>query len=173
MPQPPPFNRSFSFTNSQAANPTGTLPGSQVLELNNAKSTLDGVLTNLATGYSVSASVTQGSAFYRCLVAHTSFVSTTGLAAGKGVLIVDFSTIALVAAAMIAVTPSGSLTSNVQGSLKALDTGKAATSHTHVASAIWIAPQPAARCLLRPTPPRKMYLCVPKTLSRLSNDRIG
>jgi hypothetical protein len=46
--QPYPFNRSFSFTNFQAQNPTGTLPGSQVdLELNNAKATLDGVLTNL------------------------------------------------------------------------------------------------------------------------------
>jgi len=47
--QPPAFNRSFSFSNFQAANPSLPIPGSQVdLELNNAKSTFDGVLTNLA-----------------------------------------------------------------------------------------------------------------------------
>jgi hypothetical protein len=46
--QPNPFNRSFSFSNFQAANPSLPIPGSQVdLELNNAKSSLDGVLTNL------------------------------------------------------------------------------------------------------------------------------
>jgi hypothetical protein len=37
---------------------------------------------------------------------------------------------------MIAVTPSGSLTSNVQTSLQALDSGKAPISHTHPSSAI-------------------------------------
>jgi hypothetical protein len=88
------------------------------------------------TAYSASASVTHGSAFYRCLVTHTSGTFATDLAAGKWVLIVDFATIALVAASMIAVTPSGSLTSNVQTSLQALDSGKAATSHTHVSTAI-------------------------------------
>jgi hypothetical protein len=172
--QPPAFNRSFSFTNFQAANPSLPTPGNQVdLELNNAKRTLDGVLTNLkliqrddgalknssvtfdtlspslqtaglapalpwvtATGYAASASVTHGSAFYRCLVAHTSGVFATDLATGNWVLIVDFSTIALVAAAMIAVTPSGSLTTDVQGSLQALDTGKAALSHTQLSSTI-------------------------------------
>jgi hypothetical protein len=46
--QPAPFNRVFSFTNFQAANPSLPIPGGQVdLELNNAKSTFDGVLTNL------------------------------------------------------------------------------------------------------------------------------
>jgi hypothetical protein len=172
--QPTPFNRAFSFTNFAAQNPTSSLPGNQVdLELNDVKSTLDGVLTNLAaiqrddgalkngsvtfdtlspslqtaglapalpwiTGaaYSANASVTHGSAFYRCLLAHTSGVFATDLAAGKWVLIVDFATIALVAASMIAVTPSGSLTTDVQGSLQALDTGKAPLSHTQVASTI-------------------------------------
>jgi hypothetical protein len=172
--QPNPFNRSFSFSNFQASNPSLPIPGSQVdLELNNAKSTFDGVLTNLAqiqrddgalkngsvtfdtlspslqtagiapalpwvtgTAYSASASVTHGSAFYRALVAHTSGVFATDLAAGKWILIVDFATIALVAASMIAVTPSGSLTTDVQGSLQALDTGKAPLSHTQVASTI-------------------------------------
>jgi microcystin-dependent protein len=172
--QPAPFNRSFSFSNFQAANPTGALPGSQVdLELNNAKSSIDGVLTNLAliqrddgalkngsvtfdtlspslqtaglapalpwvTGatYAMSVSVTHGSAFYRSLVPHTSGVFATDLAAGKWVLIVDFATIALVAASLIAVTPSGSLTTDVQTSLQALDTGKAPLSHTQVSSTI-------------------------------------
>jgi hypothetical protein len=172
--QPPPYNRSFSFSNFQAQTPTGVPPGSQIDgELNNIKAALDGVGTNLAliqrddgalmngsvsfdqlspalqtaglapalpwvagTAYSVNASVTQGSAFYRCLVAHTASVFATDLAAAKWVLIVDFSTIALVAASLIAVTPSGSLTTDVQTSLQALDSGKAATSHTHVSTAI-------------------------------------
>lgn len=89
-----------------------------------------------ATSYSVNANVTHGSAFYRCLVPHTSGVFATDLAAARWVLVLDFSTIALVAAAMIAVTPSGSLTSDAQTSLQALDTGKAPTSHTHPSSAI-------------------------------------
>jgi hypothetical protein len=42
----------------------------------------------------------------------------------------------LVAASLIAVTPSGSLTSNVQSSLQALDSGKAPTNHSHVSTAI-------------------------------------
>ncbi|GLR91295.1 hypothetical protein [Bradyrhizobium iriomotense] len=174
MSQPPAYNRSFSFTNFQATNPTLPPPGSAIDgELNNVKATLDATRTNLAqiqrddgalkngsvtfdtlspalqtaglapalpwvtsTTYAVNASVTHGSAFYRCLVAHTSGVFATDLAAGKWVLIVDFSTIALVAASLIAVTPSGTLTSDVQTSLQALDTGKAATSHTHLSSAI-------------------------------------
>jgi hypothetical protein len=46
--QPPAFNRSFSFTKFQAANPMGTVPGSQIdLELNNVKATTDQVIANL------------------------------------------------------------------------------------------------------------------------------
>jgi microcystin-dependent protein len=172
--QPAPYNRSFSFRNFQAANPTGAIPGSQVDgELNNVKTTLDQTLANLARiqrddgclknasvtfdslspslqtaglapalpwvtafAYTIGASVTHGSAFYRCLAAHTSGVFAADLTATKWVLIIDFSTIALVAASMIAVTPSGTLTSDAQTSLQALDAGKAATSHTHPSSAI-------------------------------------
>jgi microcystin-dependent protein len=173
--QPPAFNRAFSFSNFQAANPSLPIPVSQVDgELNNAKASIDGIRNNLAliqrddgalangavtfdtlspslqtaglapalpwvtgTAYAANASVTHGSAFYRALTTHTAGSSfATDLAAGKWVLIVDFSTIALVAAAMIAVTPSGSLTTNVQTSLQALDTGKAPLSHTQVASTI-------------------------------------
>ena len=174
LSQPPAFNRAFSFTNFQAANPSLPLPGSQVDgELNNAKASIDGLRNNLAliqrddgalnngavtfdtlspslqtaglapalpwvtgTTYAANASVTHGSAFYRSPAAHTAGVFATDLAAGKWVLIVDFATIALVAAAMIAVTPSGSLTTDVQTSLQALDTGKAPLSHTQVASTI-------------------------------------
>jgi hypothetical protein len=89
-----------------------------------------------STAYAMNVSVTHGSAFYRSLVAHTSGAFATDLAAGKWILIVDFSTIALVAAAMIGVTPSGSLTTNVQTSLQALDTGKAPLSHTQLSSTI-------------------------------------
>ena len=169
MPQPPPYNRSFSFSNFQAQNPTAVPPGSSIdLELNNVKANSDGVLANLAliqrddgalangsvsfdqlspalqtaglapappwvtgTAYSVNASITSGSAFYRCLIAHTAGTFATDVAAGNWVLIVDFATIALIAA-----TPSGSLTSNVQTSLQALDSGKAPRSHTHVSTAI-------------------------------------
>jgi hypothetical protein len=173
--QPPPYNRSFSFSNFQAQNPNGTLPGSSIdLELNDVKSSIDGIESNLAriqrddgalmngsvtydtlspslqtagiapalpwvtTGkaFSIGASVTHGRAFYRALVAHTSGVFATDLAAGNWILIVDFSTIALVNASQIAVTPSGSPTSNVQTSLQALDTGKAPLNHTQLASTI-------------------------------------
>jgi hypothetical protein len=174
VPQPPPYNRSFSFSNFQAQNPTAVPPGSSIdLELNNVKANSDGVLANLAliqrddgalangsvsfdqlspalqtaglapalpwvtgTAYSVNASITSGSAFYRCLIAHTAGTFATDVAAGNWVLIVDFATIALVAASLIAVTPSGSLTSNVQTSLQALDSGKAPTAHSHVSTAI-------------------------------------
>ena len=159
---------------SRPQNPTGVPPGSSIdLELNNVKSSIDGIESNLAriqrddgalangsvtfdtlspslqtagiapalpwvtaTAYSVGASVTHGSAFYRALVAHTSGVFATDLAAGNWILIVDFSTIALVAASMIAVTPSGSLTTDVQTSLQALDTGKAPLNHTQLSSTI-------------------------------------
>lgn len=48
MTQPTPYTRSYSFTNSFAANPTQTFPGSALdSELNNAKVTLDEVLENL------------------------------------------------------------------------------------------------------------------------------
>ena len=49
MPQPPPYNRSFSFSNFQAQNPTAVPPGSSIdLELNNVKANSDGVSANLA-----------------------------------------------------------------------------------------------------------------------------
>lgn len=90
-----------------------------------------------ATTYTAgSSTVFQGSGFYRCLVTHTSGVFATDLAAGKWQLIVNLAAVPLVNASQIAVTPSGILTSNAQTSLQALDTGKAATSHTHPASAI-------------------------------------
>lgn len=175
MSQPAPFQRSFSFTNFQAANPTASVPGTSLdIELNNVKATLDQVLADLkliqrddgaianasiglaqlspavtigfslpvvwATGVgyvsSPASTVFHGSAFYSCLISHTSGTFSTDLAAGKWVLIVDLSAVPLVSASQIAVTPSGSLTTDVQGSLQALDSGKAATSHTHPASAI-------------------------------------
>jgi hypothetical protein len=83
-----------------------------------------------------SSTVFQGSGFYRCLVTHTSGVFATDLAAGKWQLIVNLAAVPLVNASQIAVTPSGVLTSDAQTSLQALDTGKAATSHTHPSSAI-------------------------------------
>lgn len=90
-----------------------------------------------ATAYTAgSSTVFQGSGFYRCLVAHTSGVFATDLAASKWQLIVNLAAVPLVNASQIAVTPSGLLTSDAQTSLQALDSGKAATSHTHPASAI-------------------------------------
>jgi hypothetical protein len=47
--QLPPYNRAFSFSNFQTANPSAPIAGSQVdLELGNAKATFDGIRTNLA-----------------------------------------------------------------------------------------------------------------------------
>lgn len=69
-------------------------------------------------------------------MSHTSGTFATDLAAAKWVLIADLTAIPLVAANQIAVTASGMLTTDVQGSLEALDAGKAATSHTHPSSAI-------------------------------------
>jgi hypothetical protein len=83
-----------------------------------------------------SSTVFNGSGFYRCLVAHTSGVFATDLAAGLWQLIVNLAAVPLVAANQIAVTPSGSLTTDVQGSLQALDTGKAPLSHTQLSSTI-------------------------------------
>jgi hypothetical protein len=77
-----------------------------------------------------------GGKFYSCLISHTSGTFATDLAAGDWVLIADLTAIPLVAASQIAVTASGSLTTDVQTSLQALDAGKAPTSHTHPSSAI-------------------------------------
>jgi len=172
--QPPPYNRSFSFVNFQATNPSTPLPASPLeQEFNNAKATLDAVLANLvliqrddgalknasvgldqlkaevpvgfnvpvvwttATAYTANSStVFNGAGFYRCLVSHTSGTFATDLAAGKWQLIADLSSVPLKNASQITVTPSGSLTSDVQTSLQALDAGKALTSHTHPSSAI-------------------------------------
>jgi microcystin-dependent protein len=173
MSQPQRYNRSASFTNLQAANPTGQPPGSSLdIEFNNVKITLDQLIANLAllqrddgapknasigrvqlkpevtvgfntptvwvtgTTYGPADTSFHGAGFYRCLVSHTSGTFATDLAAGKWELIVDLSALPLVAAQQISVVPSGTLTTDVQGSLQALDAGKAATSHTHVASAI-------------------------------------
>lgn len=90
-----------------------------------------------ATVYTANSStVFNGSGFYRCLIAHTSGVFATDLAALKWQLIVNLAAVPLVSASQIAVTPSGSLTSDVQTSLQALDTGKAPLSHTQVSSTI-------------------------------------
>ena len=83
-----------------------------------------------------SSTVFNGSGFYSCLVAHTSGTFSTDLAAGNWKLIVNLASVPLVAASQIAVTPSGSLTTDVQGSLQALDTGKAPLSHTQLSSTI-------------------------------------
>lgn len=90
-----------------------------------------------ATSYiATTSTVFSGSGFYRCLVTHTSGVFATDLAALKWELIVNLAAVPLVTATQIAVTPSGLLTTNVQTSLQALDSGKAATSHTHPSSAL-------------------------------------
>jgi hypothetical protein len=81
--------------------------------------------------------VFQGSGFYRCLEDHTAGVFATDLAADKWELIVDLSAVALTDAAQIAFTPAGGLAaSDVQAALEELDSEKAASSHTHVATAI-------------------------------------
>jgi hypothetical protein len=92
--------------------------------------------TTATTFTAGSSTVFQGSGFYRCLVTHTSGVFATDLAAGKWQLIVNLAAVPLVNASQIAVTPSGSLTTDAQTSLQALDSGKAPTSHTHPSSAI-------------------------------------
>jgi hypothetical protein len=89
------------------------------------------------TAYTANSStVFNGSGFYRCLIAHTSGVFATDLAALKWQLIVNLAAVPLVSASQIAVTPSGSLTTDAQTSLQALDTGKAPLSHTQVSSTI-------------------------------------
>jgi hypothetical protein len=49
------------------------------------------------------------------------------------------------------ITPSGSLTTDVQSSLQALDAGKAPTSHTHVSTAISDSTTPGRALLTAPT----------------------
>lgn len=49
MAQPPAYNRQFSFTDFQAANPADPLPSAQhEIELNAVKATLDAILNNIA-----------------------------------------------------------------------------------------------------------------------------
>jgi microcystin-dependent protein len=175
MSQPPVYNRSTSFTNYQAANPSAPLLGNAVdIEFNNVKTTLDAVLSNLTriqnddttlknasvganqlasslvlgfsspttwvSGHAYTASpasaVFHGSAIYTCLVSHTSGTFSTDLSAAKWLLVLDLSAIPITAASQVSVTASGLLTTDAQGSLQALDAGKAATSHTHLSSAI-------------------------------------
>lgn len=81
--------------------------------------------------------VFNGSSFYRCLVDHTAGTFATDLAASKWEEIVDLSTIPLVDADQIAFTPTGDVAaSTVQDAIAELDSEKAATSHTHAATAI-------------------------------------
>lgn len=87
--------------------------------------------------YTTANTVFQGAGFYRCLVAHTAGVFATDLSALKWELIVNLAAIPLVAASQIAYTPTGGIAgTNVQAALTELDSEKAATSHTHPASAI-------------------------------------
>lgn len=174
MAQPTTYNRATSFSNYQALNPADPLPGSTLdAELNAIKTTLDGVLANLAliqaddgglangvvdresfdadievgwsapevwvtaTAYVVGDTVFNGSAFYRCLVAHTAGTFATDLAASKWEVIVDLSALTIVDADQIAVTPAGNIAAtDVQAALEELDSEKAASSHTHPSSAI-------------------------------------
>lgn len=81
--------------------------------------------------------VFHGAAFYSCRVAHTAGTFATDLAAGKWLLILDLSSIPIVAASQVPVTPAGGIiATNVQDALVALDSGKAATSHTHTVAQI-------------------------------------
>lgn len=90
-----------------------------------------------ATAYTTSNTVFHGSAFYRCLIAHTSGTFATDLTALKWQLIVDLSTIATVSATQVAVTPAGGISATtVAAAINELDAEKAALSHTHLSSAI-------------------------------------
>ena len=90
-----------------------------------------------ATDYVVGNTVFHGSGFYRVLEDHTAGTFATDLAAGNLELIVDLSTLTIGAASAVAVTPTGNIAStDVQAALAELDSEKAATSHTHPASAI-------------------------------------
>jgi hypothetical protein len=90
-----------------------------------------------ATAYTIGNTVFSGSGFYRCLVAHTSGVFATDLAASKWELIVNLASIPLVNATQVAFTPTGAIAAtNVATALAELDSEKAALSHTHLSSAI-------------------------------------
>jgi hypothetical protein len=115
----------------------------------NASIGLDQLKTEVPLGFNVpqvwvtgnayasgSSTVFNGSGYYRCLIMHTSGTFATDLAALKWQLIVNLASVPLVAANQIAVTPSGNLTTDVQGSLQAIDAAKAALSHTHLSTAI-------------------------------------
>jgi hypothetical protein len=175
MSQPQPFNRSFSFSNLQAQNPTTPPPGNSIdIEFNSVKATLDQILANLAliqnddtsvknasigpnqlspaltlgftapttwvtlTNYTASpaSTVFNGSSIYTCLISHTAGVFATDLAAGKWQLILNLAAIPITAASQVSVVPSGTLTTDAQTSLQALDSGKAATGHNHTSAAI-------------------------------------
>lgn len=118
-------------------------------QVKNASIGLDQLKTEVPLGFNVpqvwvtgtaytanSSTVFNGSGFYRALTTHTSGTFATDLAALKWQLIVNLAAIPLVTATQIAVTPSGLLTTDAQTSLQALDTGKAALSHTQAASTI-------------------------------------
>lgn len=90
-----------------------------------------------ATAYVVGNTVFNGSGFYRCLVAHTSGTFATDLAALKWELIVNLAALTIVAASQIANTPAGGIAATtVQAAIDELEAEKAASSHTHPASAI-------------------------------------
>lgn len=93
-------------------------------------------VTGTAFTASPASTVFNGSSIYICLVSHTGGVFATDLAAGKWQLILNLAAIPITAASQVSVVASGILTTDAQTSLQALDTGKAATSHTHVSTAI-------------------------------------
>lgn len=92
-----------------------------------------------ATAYvaSPASTVLQSSAFYICLISHTSGVFATDLAAGKWLKIIDLSAIVVGTATQVAVSAHGSnIVTNVQTSLNNLEDNKAAASHTHTVAQI-------------------------------------
>ena len=90
-----------------------------------------------ATAYVIGNTVFNGSGFYRCLVAHTAGTFATDLTALKWELIVNLAALTIVDATQIANTPAGSIAATtVQAAIDELASEKAATSHTHTASAI-------------------------------------
>jgi hypothetical protein len=90
------------------------------------------------TNYTASpaSTVFNGSSIYTCLISHTAGVFATDLAAGKWQLILNLAAIPITAASQMSVTPSGTLTTDAQTSLQALDSGKASTGHSHTSAAI-------------------------------------
>ena len=78
MSQPPPFNRSFSFNNFQAANPSLPPPGNQLDgEFNNAKATLAAINSNLKLVQRDDGTLKNGSVTYDTLSAS---LQTAGIA---------------------------------------------------------------------------------------------